>query len=126
MNAYQLAHMADVQSPDSLESPGAEWLVQVASYADELESGDQDDITQAADSVVPIYTHNRWQVFVDLCAYTEDITDLSASPDMTDQAGVALYMIAERLLTALVDALVEAKAEDGDDDPELDDTEDGE
>jgi hypothetical protein len=124
MNAYELAHMAGVTSPDSLESPGAQWLVQVASYADEL--GDElaadnehlsDDITEAADSVVPVYTHNRWQVFVDLCAYTEDIEEYSAQDSdmtMTTQAGIALYLIAERLLTALVEAKSEQAAdEDG-------------
>lgn len=117
MNAYQLANLADVQSPDSLESPGAQWLVQVASYADEIDASEeywQDEVSEAADSVVPIYTHNRWQVFVDLCAYTEDVNDIDpgASADMNDRAGLALYMIAERLLVALV----EAKAEEAEDD----------
>ncbi len=97
---WQLARLADCADPDSLESPGAEWLKMVASSADDIE--DPETIGEVADSCVPVYTHNRWQVFVDLAAYQEDPTDLGAdAEDMTQCAGVCLYLIAERLLGAL-------------------------
>ena len=105
---WTLAGMAGVASPDSLTSPGAEWLELVAAYlvgaAEELAEAvyPEDMIYEMADGLVPIYTHERWQVFVDLAAYTEDITDFGPIDDMEQAAGVALFMIAERLLTALV------------------------
>jgi|SRR6516225_10905127 hypothetical protein len=100
-SAYELARLAEVASPDSPTSPGAEWLNSVARWAEDVEN--DDDITEAADSVVPVYTHERWRVFVDLAAYNEDPTDLGAdASDMTQAAGVALFLIAERLIQALL------------------------
>jgi hypothetical protein len=69
---------------------------------------------------VPIYTHERWQVFVDLQAYQEDVSEYGDADDLTNAAGVALYMIAERLVHALAtelsDALdADADEEDGED-----------
>lgn len=102
MNAYELARIADVASPDSLTSPGAQWLCAVAGSASDI--ADADSLTECADALVPVYTHERWQVFVDLCAYRDDLSDagLTTCDDMTSTAGVALYVIAERLLSALV------------------------
>ena len=98
MNAYQLARVAGVASPDSPESPGAKWLELVAVSAEEVE--DEEYLSEVADQLVPIYTHERWQVFVDLAAYQEDATELGDG-DMTQLAGNALYMVAERLLREL-------------------------
>lgn len=129
-NSYQLARLADVTSPDSPTSPGAEWLLRVASDAEDLwdygknETEIQDTISEYADQAVPIYTHERWQVFVDLAAYTEEVTDLGPVEDMTAAAGVALYMIAERLLNALIEEKreeaedEEEEAEDEDEEPD--------
>ena len=102
---WTLAGMADVGSPDSVTSPGALWLQRVAGAASELEADrDGDDVAELADSLVPIYTHERWQVFVDLAAYNEELDDLGGpSGDMTNDAGAALYMIAERLLMAVAE-----------------------
>lgn len=107
---YELAGMADCASPDSSESPGAVWLETVWSVADGYdEPRDWDVVGELADSCVPVYTHNRWQVFVDLAAYNEDPTDLGADgSDMNQAAGVCLYLIAERLIAAIW-------AEDGED-----------
>lgn len=60
-------------------------------------------LSEEADSTVPIYTHERWTTFADLAAYDED-TDELAGPDtdMTSRAGIALYMIAERLIRAII------------------------
>ena len=121
-NAYQLANTADISSPDSLESPGAEWLDLVHQVARELiddldttsqtenESSAldylddlQDQITERADQVVPIYTYNLWSVFVDLAAYQEDITDWSPQNEMENQARLALFLIAERLIVRIVE-----------------------
>lgn len=118
MNAYQLARTADCADPETLESPGAEWLHSVAASVDEIvaikrDGSDywQDSVAETADMLVPIYNHRRWQVFVDLAAWQEDISDYGGvEGDMTAAAGVALYAIAERLLYALVEM-----AEDDDD-----------
>jgi hypothetical protein len=117
-NPYELASLAECASPDSLTSPGASFLERVADAADSIreEGGDEDNVSEAADSAVPVYTHERWQVFVDLAAYNEDVTELGATgDDLTGCAGVALYMIAERLLHAL---LAEDVDEDADEEEE--------
>jgi hypothetical protein len=110
-NAYSLALLADVASPDSLESPGALWLTRIESAAAnlleecaELGGDPVDAIHETADAIVPIYTHERWSVFTDLAAYNEDVTDYGPDySDLTAVAGVALYVVAERLLSILVD-----------------------
>lgn len=110
LNAFELARLADVASPDASDSPGAQWLEHVQLVARELVSAnpgvDADDladaISEGADSAVPIYTHERFQVFVDLAAYTEDVTDFGPIEDMEQGAGIALYMVAERLIRALI------------------------
>lgn len=110
LSVNELAGMADVVSPDSATSPGGEWLDLVARSMDDLAGYDdiEEGITEIADGCVPIYTHNRWQVYVDLGAYTEDVTEFGPIEDMEQAAGIALYLIAERLLTALIDESVTA------------------
>lgn len=130
-NAWQLAHMAEVASPDASDSKGAEWLESVARDALDLIENRRDsttgidaedfhdDIHEYADNAVPIYIHERWQVFVDLAAYTEDTSEFGEYEDLTQAAGVALYMIAERLIRAIV----EARSDKDDDDKDDDETE---
>jgi hypothetical protein len=93
--------------PDSIDSPGAKFLERVESNIIERRgegSLDEDSIHELADSAVPIYTHERWQVFVDLGAYQEDVSEIGASSeDLTQCAAVALYLIADRLARALMD-----------------------
>lgn len=130
-NPFCLASLADCASPDSADSPGAAFLARVArdvtDYVSDAEDADPRDALDnvsdwshgIADSAVPVYTHERWQVFVDLAAYQEDVSELmpDAGDDLTGAAGVALYMIAERLVRALADELSEAlDAEDAEDD----------
>lgn len=120
LNAWQLAHLADVPSPDSLESPGALFL---ASVRDSLVDaagevgrlvddegcivGDDEasDLAhELADETTPIYTHDVWAQFVDLSAYNEDLEGyVDESTTMEARARLALYCIAERLVLALVD-----------------------
>ena len=118
--------------PSAEGSPGANFLRRVESdafeLADELATTVDEDragsyidradydgrLSEYADGAVPVYTHERWQVFTDLCAYDEDTDDLAGpDTDMTQRAGIALYMIAERLLCAILEA--EDPAEEDDD-----------
>lgn len=102
-------------------SPGAKFLRSVADdlaeriayiieYGDmdprdvDLERELEDEVHEVADGAVPVYTAARWAVFADLGAYNEDPGDIGGWPaDLTDAAGAALYMIAERLAAALVE-----------------------
>lgn len=125
-NPYVLANMTDTGKPDTNESPGAVWLVHIADAAEELaeevrDARDLEDaVHECADQLVPVYTHEMWQVFVDLTAYNEeDESGLMAecmaddAADMTRAAMVALYQIAYRLLTSLLESV-----EDDEDDEE--------
>lgn len=117
LNPFVLARMADVATPDAPDSPGGDWLdtvyVSALEIIEDYEDDDErrDAIAERAGSVVPVYTHLRWEVFVDLAAYNEDPTELGADPsDMNQCAGVCLYLIAERLMAAVIE-----DAEDADD-----------
>ncbi len=118
---WRLANDAGVAGPDSVTSPGADWLRLVYGSALEIaeqirdngwtvsamiEDGDGLDlVTESADSVVPIYTHNLWEVFVDLAAYTEEIEDYEIVDNLNHAASVALYLIAERLISVTLDEI---------------------
>lgn len=111
LNVYQLALLAEVASPDAIDSPASQWLEHVQVVARGLLSENagldadefSDLITEAADESVPVYTHERWEVFVDLAAYQEDVSDFGPIQDMEQGAGVALYLVAERLIRAIVE-----------------------
>lgn len=121
---WQLARLAECADPDSQESEGAAFLRRVeASVSDVLQYAEGDEIDdysqgihEQADGCVPVYTAHRWTVFADLAAWQEDIEELGQPGDMTTAAGYALYMIAERLLSALVEEALEDRAEATDDD----------
>lgn len=70
----------------------------------DLERELEDEVHEVADGAVPIYTGTRWAVFTDLAAWQESMADYGPPDDLTDAAGAALYMIAERLAVALVEA----------------------
>lgn len=112
----QLARMADCGYPDSWKSPGAEFLTGIrddVAEAIEYEGGQERSISEIADGAVPVYTHEMWQTFVDLQAYREDPSELGFDgEDMVQGAQYCLYMIAERLASALWDDM----AQDDDDD----------
>ena len=132
LTAYRLADLADVAAPDTLVSPGAAFLTGVRDHlaealdwraddpADAIKHVRDDGIHEIADSAVPVYTHARWLTFVDLAAWSEDISELAdgavATVGLTEGAGVALYIIAERLTHALLDQIVEHLDDDTDDD----------
>ncbi len=103
LNAYQLARLAECAEPDTDESPGAVWLLRVGRATEDVaEYDDRDEgLHETADALVPVYTSERWAIFTDLAAWNEDVTEYGTYTDMTEAAGVALYMIARRLLEAL-------------------------
>jgi hypothetical protein len=114
LNAYELALLnSEIASPDALDSPGALFLLGIQSAVDDYrryadDPGQQiDDIGdmahEIADGAVPIYTHERWQVFVELAAYQVDVAEISAdSDDLTALAGNALYLVARDIAAALL------------------------
>lgn len=112
--AYTLADMASCGQPDSLSSPGARMLESVRdSVVDMIGSGsitlddfnDDGQISGIADDAPNVYTHGRWQQFVDLTAYEEEPEFSDEWPkSLTEAAGIALYQIADRLAHALCEA----------------------
>lgn len=104
LNAYELARLADCGSPDTPESPGAALLLSVQDDVNDLDARpDDDDTHQIADGAPDVYTYKRWQEFVDLAAWQEDLDELGGTPeDLTEAAGVALYIIARRLADRLI------------------------
>lgn len=113
LNPYQLSNLADCASPDSSESPGASFLIQIqdaVAYAAEQADGaleDTHDLAhEIADGAVPIYTHEMWQTFTDLAAWQEDVAgEFGPIEDMEKGAQAALYMIAYRLAVTLFEEL---------------------
>jgi hypothetical protein len=106
INAYYMASIIDSASPSSLSSPGAELLDGLRYYILEwLNENDEPlDVVQVVDSALPIYNHDIWETFVDLCAYNEDIEEC-ATGDMTQRASFALYLIGERFVTTFCELL---------------------
>jgi hypothetical protein len=128
-SAYALASDADVAGPDTLDSAGAEFLRQVAHevceavdywVADGVRPADVRDASdkwaEIADVMPDVCTAQRWQEFVDLAAWSEDLENYTTDgKDMTELAGLALYAIAERLCGVLWQEILEADEEDGED-----------
>lgn len=104
LSAYELAGMAECGNPDSTESAGAALLASVRDdVAEAIENRRtlDDAAHEIADKAPDVYTAKRWAEFVDLAAYQED-PELGEWPEnLTDAAGIALYQIAERLVSAL-------------------------
>ncbi len=139
MAPYDLAVLADCGVPDHSTSPGAAFLLVVA--RDTLDMIDQniledddnhltvaeavrnlaygDDVHGIADMAPSVYTHRRWQEFVDLQAYDEDAGDYCpGTDDLTATAGVCLYVIADRLVRAIIERVAdEVERDDIDDEP---------
>jgi hypothetical protein len=123
---FVLARDADCGEPSKRDSDGSRFLVRVRNAVHELLSeldsdgrnllrdGSMDDdgaLDKIADSSVPIYTHELWSTFVDLSAYNEDVDEYEPT-DLTNAAGIALYVIAKRLVGSLVDEGRDALVED--------------
>lgn len=116
---WQLARMAGCADPDSLDTAGAHFLNHVADLVDDairwereqegrtlaeaVQDVAEDGRHEIADGSVPIGTYGRWRAFCDLAAWEEDFTEWNhlGTTDMTEQAALALYAIADRLVSAL-------------------------
>lgn len=109
MTAYELARLADCLDPQNSTSPGGLFLTNVRDMTVEMIS--DDDITERrvweiSDSAPDIYNYARMQEFADLGAWCEDITEYTdASGDIIKDAGIALMLIAERLVRALLSSV---------------------
>jgi hypothetical protein len=120
LTTWHLATMADCGAPDRSDgigceppmvspdpSAGAIFLRSVADrwqeyrdYGDGLP--DSDACAEIADGAPDICTATRWREFVDLAAWDEDPTELGfEGSDMLQGAAICLYMVAERLCSAL-------------------------
>lgn len=67
---------------------------------------DGDDMLEILDGAPDVHTGTRWAEFVDLAAYHEDIREFAGpGSDMTECAGVALTVVAERLVSAILAGL---------------------
>lgn len=118
---FGLANDAGTIGPDATDSKGSEWLALVRDAAIECADWQREndgtidpwDDHEIVDGLVPIYTYPRWLVFADLGAWQEDLDGLGGMPDdMTTAAGYALYLIADRLVSAILSDLAEAHAAD--------------
>lgn len=57
---------------------------------------------EIADGAPDVYTWTRWQEFAGTQAWQEDLSELGwEGGDLTEAAGIALYMIAQRLVAEL-------------------------
>jgi hypothetical protein len=136
---WLLARPAQCSKPDNNEKTGADFLTSLftdflyIAQNDVAVSGGDDayDIRRSlerfewhetADGAIPVYTHQKWQTFVELGAYDEDVSDLVDHRKVNgeDVANAALYIVADRLLRALSEDLAdkcdEAEAELPDED----------
>jgi len=131
---YRLANETDAASPDTPTSPGAVFLLRVRDATvetwDNTEPDDRDPDTadddgrlhETADGAVPIYTHEKWRVFVDLAAYNVDLDDIGGTTgDMDDDSNAALYLIASELVRTLWQELWGCEGQDNDDTDDDDD-----
>jgi hypothetical protein len=110
LTAYELARIADCGDPDTLDSAGAEFLKDVRDdvvqtfLEDNWSADTYATVWGIADSNVPVMTHDIAKAFVDLCAYREDISDyFDYEGDTVKLMQVALYVIGERLASALLE-----------------------
>lgn len=96
-----------------LANAGADYLTGVVTdVLERIESDPEGDASDhahaAADGCISVYTHEQWDTFHDLYAWTEDLTELGGpSEDMTVNATTAIYLIGCRLAGAVVAAIVE-------------------
>lgn len=115
---YTLAQMAETGSPDAKGSPGAIFLIDIRDAVVEAfeEDGQVDERKQGeiADGAASVMTHEKWQQWVDLCGYQEDLSEFG-TPTKEGIGGIAdlaLYYIAYRLVTALVEELPVTETEE--------------
>lgn len=135
---WQLARMASCADPDKAQtaenpgSPGAVFLHRCADDARDLfdshpDVRDREDyVSEYAGGAVPVYTYDLWRTFVDIAAWDEDPGEVGEAGDITRAAGYCLYLVAHRLIYAVLedlaaeaircegcDALMDAETDEG-------------
>ena len=86
-----------------VKSAGAAYLTGVVTDLLERISSDPDSeyvdhVFAAADAALSVFTHEQWDTFHSLTAWSEDLTELGGPfEDMTANATAAVAMIGERL-----------------------------
>lgn len=108
-----LAGLAD--TPLDLDDVGTRWVesiiddvVEVIEYANPKGPEDIDRLAdewaaEMADGAVPIYPDDLFRVVLSLRAWHEPIDELGVPRDLLNTAGWAVYMIADRIIRALLD-----------------------
>tara|TARA_R110000803_G_scaffold127389_3_gene194845 strand:+ start:4509 stop:4886 length:378 start_codon:yes stop_codon:yes gene_type:complete len=88
---HNLARIAGCDTPMDQSGEGATWLRECMSEALDMKSEmrgrhDDDLIHEIADGLVPVYTHQLWQVWVDLGGFNFDgeYRDFSSHGDSGD------------------------------------------
>jgi len=91
VNINQIARMADCSTPEGDDTDGAKFLRECFNEAQDMKSEfrgrhDGDLIHEIADGLVPIYTNELWNVWVDCGGYHFDGTyrDFSSHGDTSD------------------------------------------
>ena len=74
---FEVARMTDCPSiPEGKDSDGARWLMRVYEEALDFAENDEpyflDNAPEIADGLVPIYTNELWNVWVDCGGYNND------------------------------------------------------
>jgi hypothetical protein len=131
MNAYQLGALIDV-SPENDEGKAFLLGIRDAVIEATTEYDPEDWVreivedyagraSEIADGAPSVYTWRKWQQFIGVAGWQEDITDYGMSHDTDGYAGamdagasVALFAMARRLVSALAE---EVAPSDDDDDP---------
>ena len=118
---WTLQRLAECMTPDSKESAGSVFLARVRDDvvervddypAEDFERETEDLAHEIADAAVPVYTGEKWATFTDLGAWEEDVSDFGVVGGLDNLGSAALYVIAERLVCALLSELAEAIEED--------------
>lgn len=116
LSVDELTVLADCYSHPPANSPGAKFLLRVrdsflAAYAKHSEFATLvNDFRRISLHVADFPEHQlkeKWQVFVDLGAWEEDVERQSAASTMNDRATQTLSRVAERLLYSLYEDLRE-------------------
>ncbi|AXQ61124.1 OCR-like antirestriction protein [Streptomyces phage Hank144] len=108
---YSLSGKAEVSQPDTHNSPGALFLISIRDAVveafEEYGAVDERKHGEIADAAPSVMTHEKWQQFVDLCAYQEDLSDFgeTVKQGIDATADLALFNIAHRLVGALVEEI---------------------
>jgi hypothetical protein len=111
---HELARIAECAEPDSEDSPGARFLIEIADHVIERSGKRVEDYDMLAHEIADFavvahpYSHDLWMTFVDLAAYRErdgitEAAEAVAGGDHDGYAAAMLYSIGHRLARRLLD-----------------------